>query len=203
MLNDEKAYELYFFVGRFFVLGLLSSWIYFRAKETLLPGPFSEVPYYEFVPVSPDLEKAFNKTLINFQESEKISPIQMGELFRRSEFTGFRESSFKKASVIQGRGYSSSAWGEINLVQIDSGQNKSVEVSRINQTTVVTIDSKNHAVKSVAVLEGNASIQDVDFLVFTPTEIYQFTFDSAWGRKYSRTPHGTESIGGINTEQRK
>jgi len=184
----RKHMNYIFCAGVFFVLGFSSSWLYIRVKEILIASPFSEVPYYEFVAVSADLEKSFNKTITDFQKSEKISPVQMGELFRRSGFTGFRESSFKKASVIQGRGYSSSAWGEVNLVQIDKDQNESVDVSRRNQSTVVTIDSKNKSIKSVAILDGNSSIQDVDFLVFTPTEIYQFTFESAWGRKYSRSP---------------
>lgn len=184
----KKPMSYIFWGAILFIAGFFSAWVYAKVTSVFSDGPLASIPYFEYVDVNPDLESAFRSTLLDFKKANKLTPLQMGELFRRSGFAGFRDSTFKKGARVEGLEYFTSTTGKVNRIWWSKNPSNAIDLGPRNLVTGVILNRNPPSVKAVAVFDESSSEDDIDFLIFTPAYIYQFTLDSVWGRRYKRQP---------------
>lgn len=128
--------------------------------------------------LSPAIRDDFAVTIRSFSQKHALTEPQLGWLVFQHGFSGFSRPIMEKGGVVVGRNYFSTSRGSRNVVTIG---NETVHAGSRESAQLVIIDSGAQKILGTVGLSPASSINDLEFLVFTPSEIRQFGMNTASG----------------------
>lgn len=130
-------------------------------------------------------ERDFKKALDQVRTMYSLTDEQLAWLIFKNGFHGFFSPIFEKGSVILGDGYVSRSYGNENYISL--GHVEKITGQR-SDSQFLLIDKKRQVVLGTVDLPNGENWRNIEFLVFTPREIHQFSISSVFGITFKREP---------------
>lgn len=128
--------------------------------------------------VPPEIRDDFAATLHLFSKKRALTEQQLAWLVFQYGFSGFSTPAMAKGAVVVGRNYFSTSRGNDNIVTFGS---EAIRTGSRDANQLLVIDPGQQKVMASVGLPAAASIRDLEFLVFTPSDIRQFSMNTVFG----------------------
>lgn len=130
-------------------------------------------------------EQEMKNALDQVRTRHALTQEQLAWLIFKNGFHGFFAPFFKKGSVVLGGGYTSRSYGDNNYISFDSDDKI---IGQRSQSQLLLIDKKRQDIVGTVNLPASGNLENIEFLIFTPDEIRQFSMGSVFGIKFKREP---------------
>ncbi|MFP5407657.1 MAG: hypothetical protein ACLGGY_00015 [Gammaproteobacteria bacterium] len=130
-------------------------------------------------------ERDVKKALDQVRTRYSLTDEQLAWLIFKNGFHGFFSPIFQKGSVIVGEGYVSRSYGNENYISF--GHVEKI-TGRRSDSQFLLIDKKRQVIVGTVDFPDGENLKNIEFLVFTPHEIQQFSMSSVFGITFDREP---------------
>ena len=120
----------------------------------------------------------FAATLRSFSKKHALTEQQLAWLVFQHGFSGFSRPIMEKGAVVVGRNYFSTSRGNDNIVTFGS---ETIRAGSRDANQLLVIDSSRQRILGSVALPTASSISDLEFLLFTPADIRQFSMSTVFG----------------------
>ena len=140
--------------------------------------------------VTQETKKDFNVMVEAFKKKHSLTDEQVGSIIFWQGFSGFRYPFMVKGSIALGTGYQIPLTGEVNQISFNKKHAEETPFENIvgqrEKTQLVLVDANQGRTLNAFDMPNNSNMANIEFVIFTPSEIKTFRMDTVYGVKYKR-----------------
>lgn len=165
---------------------------------TLAYQAYQEWAQMPLTGVSQEIKKDFNVMVEAFKKKHTLTDEQVGSIIFWQGFSGFRDPFMVKGSIALGTGYAIPLAGEVNKISFNKKLAEEAPFETIvgqrENTQLVLVDSNQGKILNAFDMPNNSNMANIEFVIFTPSEIKTYRMDTVYGVKYKRATSDNESL---------
>lgn len=145
--------------------------------------------------VSQEMKKDFYALVEAFKKKHSLTDEQVGSILFWQGFSGFRDPLMVKGSIALGTGYQIPLTGGLNKIWFNNRLAEKTPsetiVGQREKTQLVLVDPNQGEILNAFDIPKKTNIANIEFVIFTQSEIKTFRMDTVYGMKYKRVQPGS------------